>query len=42
MQVISIEIAETSKSFVVVGLGDDGKIYFWSPDEEKWLIYSTK
>jgi len=39
MKIIQFEIVEEEGKFVVLGLGDDSKMYFWDVNKSKWEIY---
>lgn len=42
MKILSISVATFDGGIEVYGLGDDNKLYYWSPITAEWILDKSK
>lgn len=41
MKILSLLLVENEENFIIFGLSDDNKMYFWDAKEAKWVLYKS-
>lgn len=42
MKILSLLLVENEDNFIIFGLSDDNKMYFWDVNNLEWKIYGKK